>query len=189
MTTVAPAGPLHRFLTVSLVRELGILLSLSVMFPFMIHVLPVPSDARLGPRLLPMFYAPLLAVLLGRRRSALLVALGASWLNWALTTHPAPPGALLLMIHLLVFVTVSRLLLSQSGDKGFIAVPAYLAGLAVATLVAAVIPALVGGHDALPWALGGLAIGWPGGAILGLINWFVARSFAPGSGDGGPMAA
>ena len=77
-----------RFLTVSLARELGILLCLSVMFPFLIHIIPVPGNAQLGPRLLPMFYAPLLAALLGRTRSAVAVALLAPWLNWALTAHP-----------------------------------------------------------------------------------------------------
>lgn len=75
--TAADAGPLRRFLTATLARELGVLLSLSVMFPFMIHLLPVPEDARLGPRLLPMFYAPLLAALLGRTQTALIVAVAA----------------------------------------------------------------------------------------------------------------
>ena len=82
------AGRITRFLTVSLAREIGVLLCLSVMFPFMIHIIPVPGDAQLGPRLLPMFYAPLLATLWGRRRSAAAVALLAPWLNWALTAHP-----------------------------------------------------------------------------------------------------
>ena len=36
-----------RFLTASVARELGILLTLSVMFPIMIHVFPVPDDTRL----------------------------------------------------------------------------------------------------------------------------------------------
>jgi hypothetical protein len=189
MTTVAPAGPGHPFLTVSLARELGFLFTLSVMFPFMIHILPVPSDARMGPRLLPMFYAPLLAALLGRQHSALLVALVAPWLNWALTTHPAPPGAVLLTIQLSAFVIVSRLLQSPPGARAFVAVPAFLAALAVTALVVAVMPSLIGGRGALQWALESLALGWPGVAILGLINWFVNRSYPPGSGDGGPLAA
>src|ERR1019366_1892129 len=105
-SAVAGAAPAPRFLTASVASELGILLALSVMFPFLIHILPVPEDARLGPRLLPIFYAPLLAALLGRTLSALMVAVAAPWLNWALTSHPAPQGALVMMLQLLVFVCV-----------------------------------------------------------------------------------
>jgi hypothetical protein len=113
----AGASPVVRFLTVSLARELGILLCLSVMFPFMIHIIPVPGDSQQGPRLLPMFYAPLLAALWGRARSGLVLALAAPWLNWALTSHPAPPGAVVMM-ELLGFVLVLRFLLAEVGAPG-----------------------------------------------------------------------
>jgi hypothetical protein len=39
----AIARPLPRFLTASLAQELGIALTLSVMFPFLLHLLPVPE--------------------------------------------------------------------------------------------------------------------------------------------------
>ena len=88
------------------------------MFPFVIHVIPVPRDAQLGPRLLPMFYAPLLAALLGRSRSVMTLALAAPWLNWALTSHPAPLGAAVMMVELLAFVLVFRLLMTGIGAPG-----------------------------------------------------------------------
>ena len=56
-------------------REPGIPLALSVLFPFPVHSVPVPGDAQLGPRLLPMFDAPLLATLWGRFGTAAAVAL------------------------------------------------------------------------------------------------------------------
>ncbi len=102
------AAPAPRFLTASMVSELGILLALSLLFPFLIHLVPVPDDVRLGPKLLPMFYAPLLGALLGRTRSAILVALAAPWLNWLLTSHPAPLGAVVMSLQLAVFVGVMR---------------------------------------------------------------------------------
>ncbi|MES1167144.1 MAG: hypothetical protein ABUL68_04005, partial [Pseudomonadota bacterium] len=116
---IAPAGVSRppRFLTVSLARELGILLCLSVLFPFMIHLVPVPGNAQLGPRLLPMLYAPLLATLWGRLRSAVSVALLAPWLNWVLTGHPSPPGAIAMTVQLLVFVFTLRLLLARIGPR------------------------------------------------------------------------
>ena len=175
-----------RFLTVSLARELGILLCLSVMFPFLIHIIPVPGNAQLGPRLLPMFYAPLLAALLGRTRSAVAVALLAPWLNWALTAHPSPPGAVVMTIELLGFVLVLRVLLAAAGARWYLAAPAYFSGKTAAVLATAFFPALIGGHAALAWAAQGMAIGVPGIAILVLINWLVLRNYPPGAG---PVAA
>jgi hypothetical protein len=178
-----------RFLTLSLAHELGILLSLSVMFPFMIHVIPVPENAQLGPRLLPMFYAPLLATLWGRPRSALVVALLAPWLNWALISHPSPPGAIVLMVQLLGFVSVLRTLLTGMGAHWFLAAPAYFSGLAASVLATGLFPALIGGRAALAWAAQSVAIGLPGIAILLLLNWLVLRFFPPGAGGGGPLMA
>jgi len=180
---------LHRFVTASLARELGILLSLSVMFPFLIHILPVPDDARLGPKLLPMFYAPLLAALVGRTRSALLVALAAPWLNWALTTHPAPRTGIVMMIQLVVFVFALRALLAGGHLRWLLAAPAYFACLVVGALVTGIFPALIGGRPALAWAIQGVTTALPGIAILVLINWVVVRSYPSGPGSDGPRTA
>jgi len=189
-TAPAGVGRLPRFLTASLARELGILLSLSVMFPFMIHLLPVPEDAQLGPRLLPMLYAPLLATLWGRMRSAVLVALSAPWLNWALTSHPSPRSAIMMMVQLLVFVFALRNLLAGGASmRWFLAAPAYLACMAVSALTAALFPALIGGQPALTWAARSIVIGLPGIAILVLINWLALHHYPPGGAGGGPRAA
>lgn len=184
----AGAGSVPRFWTASLASELGILLTLSVVFPFLVHILPVPEDACLGPRLLPMFYAPLLAALLGRTRSALLVAMAAPWLNWALTNHPTPRGAIVAMLQLFVFVGVVRGLLAEVGARRFIAVPAYFASLASATIVVSVFPELIGGRPALAWVSNSLAMAWPGIGILLLINWLAVRYPPPGAGGSGLAA-
>jgi hypothetical protein len=168
---------------------MGILLCLSVMFPFMIHIIPVPGDSQLGPRLLPMFYAPLLAALWGRTRSAVVLALAAPWLNWALTSHPAPLGAVVMMIQLLGFVVVLRALLAGVGARWFLAAPAYFSGLAASAVATAFFPTLIGGRAALAWAAQSAAIGLPGIAILVLINWLALRYYPPGAAGSGPIAA
>jgi len=165
------------------------LLCLSVMFPFMIHIIPVPEDSQLGQRLLPIFYAPLLAALLRRPGTAAAVALVAPWLNWALTSHPAPVGAIVLTIELLVFVLAMRVLLSRAGAAWYLAAPAYLLAKAAAAAAAAALPALIGGHEPLAWAVQCVATGLPGIAILVLINWLVPRLYPPGAAGGGPRLA
>ena len=186
-TAGATSAP--RFLTVSLASELGILLALSVMFPFLIHILPVPDDARLGQRLLPMFYAPLLASLLGRTRSAVIVALVAPWLNWALTMHPAPRGAIVMMFQLLAFVFVVRAMLTGFGARWYLAAPAYIFSVAVSMIVAAGFPDLVGVQPVLAWAANSVTVALPGVAVLVLINWLAVRFLPSGPGGGGPQAA
>lgn len=188
-SAVAGAGPAPRLLTASVASELGILLTLSVLFPFLIHILPVPEDARLGPRLLPMFYAPLLAALLGRTRSALIVATVAPWLNWALTSHPAPRGAIVTMLQLLVFVWIVRGLLKRLGARWFLAAPAYVAGMVTATIVAAIFPDLIGGRPVVAWVMNSATMALPGCGVLLLINWLAVRYYPPSSGGGGPVAA
>lgn len=180
--------PMFRFLTASIAREIGILLALSVLFPFLIHILPMAENERLGARLLPMFYAPLLAVLWGRPASAWTLALTAPWLNWILTSHPMPRGATLLTLELVGFVFISRFLLTRSLARSFLAAPAYLSGKALALAVATLFPYLVGGRLALDWAAQSVALGTPGIAILLLLNWLALRCYPPG-GPGGAAAA
>lgn len=177
-----------RFLTVSMATEVGILLALSLLFPFMIHILPVPDDARLGPRLLPMFYAPLLAALLGRTGSALIVSLVAPWLNWLITSHPVPPMAAVMTVQLLVFVLCLRLMLARMGLRWFLAAPAYFAAMVATALVVAVFPELIGARPVIAWLAQSVTIGLPGIGVLLLINALVIRCYPPGSG-GGPASA
>lgn len=183
--------PIIRFVTASLARELGIMLALSILFPFLIHVLPVPETARLGPRLLPMFYAPLLATLIGRRQTAWLVALLAPWLNWAITSHPSPAGALVMTVELLVFVAVLPRLFTPNATRGFASIPAYLVGMAAATAAAAWWPTLIGGQPAVDWAVRCVVTGLPGVAIMVLLTLAVLRWYPPGAHPhgGGPAPA
>ena len=182
------ARPASRFLTVTVARELGLLLALSVLFPFLVHLIPVPEDARLGQRLLPMFYAPLLGALCGRARMAAIVAVLAPWLNWVLTRHPSPPGAVLMSLELLVFVLAVSALLTRLGARWFLAVPACVAGKAAAVVAAALFPALIGGRPLLPWVTTAVVQGLPGIAILVVLTVLVLRFYPPGSSGQGPAA-
>ncbi len=180
-TPATGAGRMVRFLTASLARELGILLCLSVLFPCRVHILPVPGDARLGPRLLPIYYAPLLATLWGRLGTAAAVALLAPALNWALTGHPAAAGILVMTVQLAGFVAALRALLVWVGAHCWLAVPAYFAGLGASTLLAALKPSLIGGLAAMDWAAGSALTGLPGIAILVGIGWLALRHYPPGA--------
>lgn len=184
---VSRAGSVPRFLTASLARELGVLLALSLLFPFLIHVIPVPGDSRIGPRLLPMYYAPLLAVLIGRTPTALLVAVLAPWLNWALTQHPPTTIAALMMVELTGFAIALRWMMACHGLRWFFAVPAFAAGKMAALLIVLIAPALIGGRPAFAWAVNSTITGLPGIGVLVLLTILVMKCY-PGAGNGGPTA-
>lgn len=175
------AAPPLRFLSASFAAELGVLLALSVFFPFLVHLLPVPADARLGPRLLPLFYAPLMAVLWGRNRSAWLVAALAPWINLAVTHYPPLPTAVVATAELLGFVLAMRAGCRWLGRQPYLAAPAYAAAKAVSFALVALFPRLVDGAPAGLWAARTAALALPGVGVLLLINLLAAR--VPPSGS------
>lgn len=176
-----PATPRHApaFLTLSTAREIGILLALSLLFPFLIHLIPVPEDARLGQRLLPMFYAPLLGALWGRTGSAAVVAILAPWLNYLLTRHPSPPSATLMSVELLAFTLAVTTLRARLGLRWFLSLPAYLIGRAATIILAAFIPSLIGQRPLLDWATNSSITALPGLAVLVLLTLLVQRIYPP----------
>ena len=130
-----------------------------------------------------------LAALLGRTQTGLIVAVVAPWLNWALTTHPTPRGGVVMTIQLLAFVLALHALVRGCGSRWFLAAPAYLASMAVASLAVGAFPALIGGRSVMPWVAQGVVTGLPGLAILVAINWLVVRTYPSDPRGGGPLAA
>ena len=169
-----------RYLTASVPLELGVLFALSVLIPFALHLVPAPPSARLGQRLLPVFFAPLLAALFGRPGSSFLVALAAPWLNYAVTGYPLPRSALLMTIELGVFVGMLQWLGSRFGRAWFLALPAFATCMLVAASLGAFLPQLLGGAAALAWLQRNALLAPPGVGAMLLITW-LANRFYPAS--------
>jgi hypothetical protein len=94
-----------------------------------------------------------------------------------------------MMIQLLAFVVVVRALLARAGVRWFVAIPAYLAGIGAALLVALVFPALIGGRPPVDWAVQSAVRSLPGLGILVLITCLVLRFYPPSGKGGGPATA
>lgn len=140
---------------VSWVLGFGILAAIAA--PWLIHLIPGTS-APLGPILLPIFYAPMLAALMLRLPLAVAVSVVAPIVSQFLTGMP--PQAILpsLMLQIACFVVALRLLRSL---PWVVAVPvAYVVGLvsaAIMTRVFGVAPIDV---------VGTIETAWPGIAVL-----------------------
>lgn len=135
---------------------------LAVAAPWFVHVIPAQSQP-VGPRLLPIFYAPLLAALLMRLPIAIAIGIAAPTFSRFLTEMP--PTALIgtITVELVIFVVAVRFL--RRFNWGIAGASAYLISLVATALVAAVVPSLTAVDV---WAT--LSVAWPGVLIIGALG-------------------
>jgi hypothetical protein len=136
----------------------------AVVLPFLVHLVPASGGVPLGARLLPIFYAPLLAVIFFRPQVALIAALLAPVLNHLLIGMPTAEMTVILTLELAVFTGVVYAL-NRRWPAFWLAAPlalllAKVASLLLVTLVPALIvpPPLVYFENSLVNGLPGLAI-------------------------------
>ncbi len=158
-------------------------LAASAALPVLVHLLPAGASGPIGPRLLPIFFAPLIAVLMGRPGVALIVAALAPSTNHLLTGSPAPAMLATLTLQLLLFASVLTLL--RKPARLFLPLIAPLAYLGAVLAV----PHLLGFLTGFPW-LSGLAVipappagalllqAWPGLLVIALITLGMNRTAA-----------
>ncbi len=135
---------------------------LAMLAPWFVHLAPAASPG-LGPVLLPMFYAPLLAALLLRLPLAVAVSALTPFVARLLTGLPADPVLLALVLQIAAFVIALRAL--QRFHWSFVVPIAYLIGVGSAAIISAVLPGM-----AVVDFLGTLQTGWPGILVLSVIG-------------------
>ena len=148
-------------------KVLGIGIVLAVAAPWLVHVIP-GSGAPLGPMLLPIFYAPMLAALLLRLPVAVAVSVATPIISQYLTGMPPAPILPGLLLQVLCFVVAIRVLRVM---PWVVVVPvAYLIGLASSAALAQAI-----GVATLDVA-GTIQAGWPGIMVLAGLGLLADRS-------------
>ena len=93
------------------IKETILVLFATIGIQFLIHLIPPYNNTPLGAILLPMFFAPLVAVVFFRLHVALLAGILGPVFNYLITGSPAPEIVSLLTIELMVFVFVSSFIL------------------------------------------------------------------------------
>lgn len=149
---------------VASVLAAGILVAVTA--PWLVHLLR-STGSPLGPTLLPIFYAPMLAALMLRLPLAVAVSVGTPLISQELTG--LPPAAVLpsLMLQVACFVIVLRAIRVL---PWVVAVPiAYLGGLASASMLAQLV-----GATAID-VLSTLEAGWPGIVVLAALGLLADR--------------
>lgn len=159
-----------------LASEGMIVLTLTLFLPFLVHLLPSWDDSPLGAHLLPIFYAPLGALFLGRVGIAVGVSVLAPWVNHLLTGQPPVPMAVVLCFQLVVFSVLGAFFLRRA-FPAFLNGPGAYAGALLASCCLGSLLHLAG--SPFPLSLGAFAgillNAVPGLLILALIGWWFAR--------------
>ncbi len=158
------------------VRETTLVLAISLLLPFLVHLLPSWDDSPLGAHLLPIFYAPLGALLLGRTGVALAAAFLAPWLNHLLTGHPLLAMAILLNAQLVLFILVGHWQLRARLPAWLIGPLGYALALVISALPGTLLPGTGASFPLSLAAVPGILLrATPGLAILALIGWWFGR--------------
>ncbi len=154
-----------------------IILAATMLLPVLFHLIPPVSDVPMGARLLPLFYAPLIAVLLFRPHVGLIAAALAPMLNYLLTGRPEFGLVTLLSLELVTFALVSLLVLRLQ-LKLWLMVPVALVVAKTASFVLLhAMPHLSAMPPAVYWQVT-LFNAIPGMLVLMAIAWTVTRFLA-----------
>ena len=150
-----------------------------LLLPFMAHFLPLVSGIPMGARLLPMFYAPLLAIVFFNPTVAIVASLVAPLFNHALTGMPMLEMAVILSIELTVFSLLMQRLYHRWPKFSGLAPFAFLMAKITSLCVLILVPTTI---IASPWQFffASLSNAWPGMIVLWAINliivWTVNQS-------------
>lgn len=151
----------------------------AILLPLLVHLIPSdPGAPPLGARLLPIFIAPLVAILLGYPIVGLVASLIMPSLNHLLTGRPAAAIVTSMTIELVVFSLIVSLVwwkLPRSPLRYVIAPLAYIVARLVAMLVQAITQPIPAPLEAFTTSL---TFALPGVVVLLLVNLVVAAALA-----------
>lgn len=138
-----------------------------IALPFAFHLLPV-SGTPLGARLLPIFYAPLLAIILVNPAVGILTAGVAPLANHLVIGTPSAEMATLLTVELVVFALVVMALQQRFPKFYGVGPVAYIVGKAASFLMLLILPILP--VPPAQFFVNGLITALPGMVILLLLS-------------------
>ncbi len=168
MANVNTSAVSKTFISDFQIVETFILLVGSVLFQFLIHIIP-SSGTPLGAVLLAMFFAPLIAVIFFKAHTAFIVGILSPVLNYFITGSPRAEILPLMTIELVLFVSLLYLFFNISRVKKISALFAVIISIALSFPVASLFSGYSGN------LLSSLTTAIPGILLLTLLNYFLVR--------------
>jgi hypothetical protein len=158
------------------IKEIVFVLAFSVLLQLLIHIIP-SGGTPLGTILLPMFYAPFIAVLFYRIHVALSVALLSPILNYLITGNPAFGMIGILSLELVVFVTLAKLFSSRSIFTYINAPVSFLLAKGFSSLAILIFPWFYSKGNSLDYYFGSFQKNLIGLIVLFLVNYFSIKLY------------
>jgi len=157
------------------VKETVLLLSLSVLIPFLIHLLPEINGVPMGAILLAMFLAPLIAVRYFKFHVGLLIAFLSPVINSLITGNPKTILLPLLTFQLILFVISLKLIrISKITEKASILFP-FLFCVIISFFVINIFPSILPGIKADMFLWSSLFNALPGIILLTLSDFVIRK--------------
>lgn len=154
-------------------------LALAFLAPYVVHFIPSWDDSPIGAKLLPIFYAPLIAALTRKAHVSIVVALMAPWLNHVLIGKPSVGMAIIMTVELLIFSMVVERLARKYKGQAWLGPVSYLLAKPVSLLILLMVPGFLHGIPTIEGLLNSVINAWPGLGILALLSYYVPRKFPP----------
>jgi hypothetical protein len=176
MQSITSESYLINILSKLQVKQTILLLAAAVIVPLLIHLIPAVNGQPAGAYLLPIFYAPLIAVLFFRFHTAFITAVFSPVMNYLITGNPHFQLVLTMSLELAVFVIVCYFLSKINTLRIITGVAAYAATILILFALLPVIkilpPNAVSG-----FLLNSVSAGIPGVIIIAAINIAAVKFF------------
>lgn len=175
----ANTAPGVRVGIVTHLTELTLVIGLTMFLPFVVHMIPSWDDSPIGGKLLPIFYAPLIAALTRKWHVSILASVVSPWLNYLIFGSPTLGMASLLSLQLVPFCWFAFYAGHRFGARFWIGPVAFLVSKPVVLLLFWIIPSVLPRVHPLIFIYHTTVQALPGLIILGLISYLSTRVFPP----------
>lgn len=160
------------------IKETILLLSAAVLLPLLIHLIPAVNGQPAGAYLLPIFYAPLAAVIFSRFHAAIITAVFSPMINYLITGNPQFQLVQIMSLELGIFVTIFYFINKIDSLRFVAALLSYALTMAVLFVLLSVVNSLLPGKDASGFIIDSISTGIPGIFIIAAINIAAVKYFS-----------
>ncbi|MFH1836974.1 MAG: hypothetical protein ABH862_02500 [Candidatus Omnitrophota bacterium] len=152
------------------------LVCLSLALPFIFHLIPRQGSVPLGVVFLPIYYAPLIGVILFKKRAGILTAVLAPVINHLITGRPDGNMLILLSLEIPVFVGIYSFMSDKAAAPGagikdtFRIIASYVISVLLCSAILGQAPHLIFKGNTVTLFLRSLFMSSPGILILCLLS-------------------
>jgi hypothetical protein len=162
---------IQKSLILTEIREIFIILVFASTLPMLVHLIPWHAKTPIGATWLPIFYAPLVGIILFRPRAGIIAGILAPALNAVITGRPDVQIIYMLTAELVIFTTVASLIYTRYKSFFGTALIAYVAAKFSSSVILGIIPHFAESPGRIGFFLMAVRYSIPGLAILTLVNW------------------